>query len=106
VTQAPFFDPGVESEVRRRTAENRAGIDLGVVAREHADTAAVVAREQTEWMGMHAEWRKDMERSQKEQARLLAEIVAELRVMNLKLDGQAKGAPRTGTRTPAGKRAN
>lgn len=85
VTQAPWFEPGVTAEVRRRTMEIRAGTDLGAVMREHAHITDEINVLHHEWLAFHRDWRTEAARNHEGQVATLNAILVELRELNTKL---------------------
>jgi hypothetical protein len=89
VTQAPWFEPGVIAEIRRRTTEASADASLAPLLRNAAATHAVVAATTDviselhhQWHLEHIKWFDRLHQSQETIIAVLLLLLREIQVMN------------------------
>ena len=82
VTQAPWFEPGIARETKRRTAEMLASSEILPISRANAEASREIADNGREWLDCHREWRAEVNQHHENMLSLLAMIVNEMRTLN------------------------
>lgn len=82
VTQAPFFEPAVVAEIKRRTAEERLEGDLIPIAKQNASHNAAISACQARFFSLHEEWRNDQAANHIELIGVLRATLVELKILN------------------------